>query len=136
MPAFIAELDRVMRDADLRSAGLSVARFTFDASFDNRAINDAARMIGKLKRAVDFACRDDDGTILVAFAETDIRRAQAVTRRLSNVLKHTMVLPENLARAGNAARHPHPPQAGRYSGEPSVPRDDPGGCGGIAAGLT
>lgn len=93
--AFIAELDRVMRDADQHSAGLSVARFIFDASFDNRAINDAARMIGKLKRTVDFACRDDDGTILVAFAETDMRRAQAVTRRLSNVLKHTMLLPEN-----------------------------------------
>jgi len=93
--AFIAELDRVMRDADLRSCGLSIARFTFDASFDNRAINDAARIIGKLMRGADFACRDDDGTILVAFAETDMRRAQAVTRRLSNVLKHTMVLPDN-----------------------------------------
>jgi hypothetical protein len=93
--AFIAELERVMRDADQRSAGLSVARFIFDPSFDSRAINDAARMIGKLKRTVDFACRDDDGSILLAFAETDLRRAQAVTRRLSNVLKHTMLLPEN-----------------------------------------
>lgn len=93
--AFVAELDRVMRDADLRSTGLSVARFTFDARFDNRAINDAARIIGKLMRGADFACCDDDGTILVAFAETDMRRAQAVTRRLSNVLKHTMTLPDN-----------------------------------------
>ncbi len=93
--AFIAELDRVMREADLRSTGLSIARFTFDARFDNRAIKDAARIIGKLMRGADFACCDDDGTILVAFAETDMRRAQAVTRRLSNVLKHTMTLPDN-----------------------------------------
>jgi GGDEF domain-containing protein len=93
-PAFIAELDRVIRDADQRSDGLSLARFTFDDSFDDRALNDAARMIGKLMRSADFACRDDDGTILVAFAETDLRRAQAVTKRLTNVLKHTMLLPD------------------------------------------
>lgn len=91
--AFVAELDRVLREAGERSVGLSLARFTFDAGFDNRALNDAARIISKLVRGGDFGCRDDDGTILLAFAETDLRRAQAVTRRLTNVLKHTMLFP-------------------------------------------
>jgi len=93
--AFIAELERLLRDASQRSSGLSLARFIFDPGFDERAIQDACRLIGKIKRSADLACLEDDGTVLLAFAETDMRRAQQVTRRISNVLKHSMVLPGN-----------------------------------------
>lgn len=90
-PAFVAELERAMQAASARDTGLSVARFSFDARFDTRALNDAARLVSKLVRGADFACRDDDGSILVAFAETDLRRAHVVARRLASTLKQTML---------------------------------------------
>lgn len=89
--AFKAELDRVIRDASRRSSGLSVARLTFDADIDPRAMNDAARLISKLVRGADFACRDRDGSILVTFADTAPRQAQTVAKRLVSVLRNTML---------------------------------------------
>jgi GGDEF domain-containing protein len=91
--AFMAELERVMRDAGDRSGGLSVARFSFDARLDLRALNDAARIVSKLVRGADFACRDRDGSILVAFAETAPRQAQTVAKRLASALRNTMLQP-------------------------------------------
>ncbi len=90
-PAFMAELDRVIRDASRRSSGLSVARLTFDPDTDPRAMNDAARLISKLVRGADFACRDRDGSILVTFADTAPRQAQTVAKRLVSVLRNTML---------------------------------------------
>ena len=46
-------------------------------------------------RNVDFACRQDDGSILFAFTETDLRAAHVVARRLASVLKHTMLRPDH-----------------------------------------
>ena len=89
--AFMAELDRVIRDASRRSGGLSVARLTFDPDIDPRAMNDAARLISKLVRGADFACRDRDGSILVTFADTAPRQAQTVAKRLVSVLRNTML---------------------------------------------
>jgi GGDEF domain-containing protein len=89
--AFMAELDRVIRDASRRSSGLSVARLTFDADIDPRAMNDAARLVSKLVRGADFACRDRDGSILVTFADTAPRQAQTVAKRLVSVLRDTML---------------------------------------------
>lgn len=90
-PAFMAELERVMRDASRRSGGLSVARLIFDADLDPRALNDAARLVSRLVRGADFACRDHDGSILIAFAGTAARQAQTVAKRLVSVLRDTML---------------------------------------------
>jgi GGDEF domain-containing protein len=90
-PAFMAELERVMRDASRRSSGLSVARLIFDAGVEARASNDAARLVSKLIRGADFACRDHDGSILIAFVDTAPRQAQTVAKRLVSVLRNTML---------------------------------------------
>jgi GGDEF domain-containing protein len=90
-PAFLAELERVMRDASRRSGGLSVARLIFEGSIDARALNDAARLVSKLVRGADFACRADDSSILLAFVDTAPRQAQMVAKRLVGVLRSTML---------------------------------------------
>jgi GGDEF domain-containing protein len=90
-PAFMAELDRVMRDASRRSAGLSVARLIFDSTTDPRAMNEAARLVSRLVRGADFACRASDNSILLAFVDTAPRQAQAVAKRLVGVLRNTML---------------------------------------------
>ena len=43
---------------------------------------DAARLVGRLMRSADFACRQDDGSIVTAFTSTDLRAAHVVARRL------------------------------------------------------
>ena len=45
-------------------------------------------------RNTDFACRQDDGSILFAFGDTDLRDAHVAARRLASVLKHTMLRPD------------------------------------------
>ena len=45
-------------------------------------------------RNIDFACREQDGSILAAFTETDLRSAHVVARRIASVLKHTMLAPD------------------------------------------
>ncbi len=92
--AFIRDLERAMNDARDRGTGLSIARFVFDASMGSRAELDAARLVSRLVRNVDFGCRDDDGSVLVAFTETDLRHAHVVARRIASVLKHTMLTPD------------------------------------------
>ena len=87
--AFMARTRTRRRDAEARGAGLSLARLTFDASPNRRASIDAARITGRLLRASDIACRDEDGTILIAFPETDLVTAHVVARRIASVLKHT-----------------------------------------------
>lgn len=89
----MAELDRVMRDAGRHSGGLSVARLSFEAGLDARTLNDAARLVSKLVRGADFACRDRDGSILVTFVDTAPRQAQTVAKRLVSVLRNTMLQP-------------------------------------------
>jgi hypothetical protein len=71
-----------------RGGGLSVARFAFDPAHP-RAQFDGARIIGRLMRQMDFGAVFDDGSVIVAFAETDLRTAQAIARRLSSVMRHT-----------------------------------------------
>lgn len=98
--AFMQNLERTLRDAKARGTGLSVARFTFDAALHARAGKDAARLVSRLVRGVDFGCRDDDNSILIAFTETDLRHAHVVARRIASVLKHTML---NSDRGGEPA---------------------------------
>jgi PleD family two-component response regulator len=71
-----------------RGGGLSVARFAFDPAHP-RAQFDGARIIGRLMRQMDFGAVFDDGSVLVAFAETDLKNAYAIARRLSSVMRHT-----------------------------------------------
>src|SRR4029077_3895154 len=87
--AFMGELARAAATAQSRGAGLSIARLSFDTIANRRASVDAARIVGRLLRASDIACRDDDGTILIAFPETDLVTAHVGARRIASVLKHT-----------------------------------------------
>jgi len=87
--AFMGELARAAATAQSRGAGLSIARLSFDTIANRRASVDAARIVGRLLRASDIACRDEDGTILIAFPETDLVTAHVVARRIASVLKHT-----------------------------------------------
>jgi len=87
--AFMRELHRVAATAEGRGAGLSLARLSFDTMLNRRASLDAARITGRLLRASDIACRDQDGSILIAFTETDLVTAHVVARRIASVLKHT-----------------------------------------------
>jgi PleD family two-component response regulator len=68
--------------------GLSVARFAFDAGHP-RAQLDGGRILSRLMRQMDFGAALDDGSVVVAFTETDLRTAHAIARRLSSVMRHT-----------------------------------------------
>jgi hypothetical protein len=89
--AFLHALNRALADAQERSTGLSLARFTFEG--DARMRTDAARLLGRLIRGADFAHQDEDGAALVAFADTDLKHAHVVARRIAAVLKHTAMTP-------------------------------------------
>lgn len=68
--------------------GLSVARFVFDPA-NPRAQLDGARIISRLMRRMDFGAAQGDGSVIVAFADTDLRNAHGIARRLSAVMRHT-----------------------------------------------
>ena len=71
-----------------QGGGLSVARFAFDVSHP-RAQLDGARILSRLMRQMDFGAAQEDGSVIVAFAETDLRTAHMIARRLSSVMRHT-----------------------------------------------
>jgi len=91
--AFWRDLNRAVDDAEKRGVGLSIARFSFDGG-DRRVSFDAARLLGRLMRQVDFACREADNSIFAVFTETDLRAAHVVARRIAGVLKNTMLAPD------------------------------------------
>ena len=91
--AFLSDLARAMEEAQARRTGLSLARFSFPPTLDQRASLDAARLVSRLVRRVDFGCRAGDGSILVAFSTTALRNAHVVARRIASVLRHTMLAP-------------------------------------------
>ena len=84
--AFWRDLERAVQEAEDRGGALSVARFSFEGVTDRRAHIDAARLFSRLVRNIDFACREQDGSILAAFTETDLRSAHVVARRIASVL--------------------------------------------------
>jgi len=71
-----------------RGGGFSVARFAFDLTHP-RAQIDGARIISRLMRQMDFGTAQDDGSVIVAFADTDLRNAHLIARRLSSVMRQT-----------------------------------------------
>ena len=92
--AFCRELGQAVADAADRSQALSLARFSFDGPLDARASLDAARLVSRLVRTIDFASREDDGSILIAFPHSDLRSAHVVARRIAVRLKNTMLAPD------------------------------------------
>jgi GGDEF domain-containing protein len=91
--AFWLDLDRTVEEAAAAGRALSIARFSFEGVTDRRAYVDAARLFSRLVRNIDFACREQDGSILAAFTETDLRSAHVVARRIASVLRQTMISP-------------------------------------------
>ncbi|MGD0026904.1 MAG: GGDEF domain-containing protein [Xanthobacteraceae bacterium] len=91
--AFWRDLNRAVDDAEKRGVGLSIARFSFDGT-NRRTGLDAARLLSRLMRQVDFACREADNSIFAVFTETDLRAAHVVARRIASVLKNTMLAPD------------------------------------------
>jgi hypothetical protein len=89
MPAaFNRDLATAVYQTLSRGGGFSVARFAFDPE-QARAQLDGARILSRLMRRMDFGALQDDGSVVVAFAETDLRTAHMIARRLSSVMKHT-----------------------------------------------
>jgi hypothetical protein len=99
--AFWQDLGRSIAEASDRSQPLSVARISFDGGFDERSSLDGARMLGRLTRAIDFACREDTGTMLVAFTQTDLHGAHVVARRIAGVLKNIVVAQRGVSPIAN-----------------------------------
>jgi GGDEF domain-containing protein len=89
--AFGRDFARAIDDANERGVGLSVARFSFDDVLDLRTSLDAARLVSRLMRSADFACRQDDGSIVTVFSGIDLKAAHVVARRLASVIKHTLL---------------------------------------------
>lgn len=89
--AFHRDFETAVAETQTRGAGLSLARVAFaQGSITERMRLDAARILSRLMRRMDFATLDDTGAILIVFAEADLRNAHAIARRLTSVLKHTM----------------------------------------------
>jgi hypothetical protein len=86
--AFDRDLATAVYQTLSRGGGLSVARFAFDPGHE-RAQIDGARILSRLMRQMDFGAIQDDGSIIVAFAETDLRTAHMIARRLASVMRHT-----------------------------------------------
>jgi hypothetical protein len=92
--AFERKLPRAVTDARERGIAMSIARFRLPPGFGRRPRIDAARLVSRLIRAVDFACQEDDGAIIVVFAESALRHAHVITRRIAAVMRQTVLEPE------------------------------------------
>src|SRR6202165_3075120 len=86
--AFNRDFATAVYQTQARGGGLSVARFAFDPDHA-RAQVDGARIISRLMRQMDFGAAQEDGSVIVVFAETDLRTAHMIARRLSSVMRHT-----------------------------------------------
>ncbi len=93
--SFWRDLGKAVAEAADRSQALSIARYSLDGPTDARASLDGARLVTRLIRNIDFACRDDDGSLLVAFTQTDLRGAHVVARRIAAALKNTILTPHH-----------------------------------------
>ena len=100
--AFWRGLNRAVEDAEQRGAALSIARFSFDGA-DRRTSRDAARLVARLMRHIDFACQEADRSIFAVFTETDLRAAHIVARRIASVLKNAMFAADRKRSGAQAA---------------------------------
>jgi hypothetical protein len=92
--SFWRDLKKVVAESADRSLPLSVARFSF-AKTDASTSLDAARLMTRLIRNIDFATRDEDGDILAAFTQTDLRDTHVIVRRIAGALKSNMLPPRS-----------------------------------------
>jgi hypothetical protein len=95
--AFDRDFATAVYQTTARGSELSMARFSF-GRVPERVRLDAARILSRLMRRMDFATLPDDGSLIVVFAETGLREAQMITKRLSSVMKHTMHGPKRDSR--------------------------------------
>jgi hypothetical protein len=86
--AFERDFASAIYQTQQRGGGLSVARFAFDPEHP-RAQFDGARIISRLMRQMDFGAVLENGSVIVAFAETDLKTAHTIARRLSSVMRQT-----------------------------------------------
>jgi len=86
--AFERDFASAIYQTQQRGGGLSVARFAFDPEHP-RAQFDGARIISRLMRQMDFGAAHEDGSVVVVFAEADLKTAHSIARRLSSVMRHT-----------------------------------------------
>jgi len=86
--AFTRDFATAVYQALSRGGGLSVARFAFDPN-NARAQLDGARILSRLMRQMDFGAVQEDGSVIVVFAEADLRTAHMIARRLCSVMRHT-----------------------------------------------
>ena len=92
--SFWHDLKMAIGEAADRSMPLSVARFSFGKDLDEHASLDAARLMSRLIRNIDFATRDEEGAILVAFTQTDLHNTHVTVRRLAVSLKRMILAPQ------------------------------------------
>src|SRR5205814_9433120 len=78
--AFERDFASAIYQTQQRGGGFSVARFAFDPEHP-RAQFDGARIISRLMRQMDFGAAQQDGSVVVVFAETDLRTAHMIARR-------------------------------------------------------
>ena len=97
--AFLSELAKAAADAGERSMALSVARLTFDGGTEPHIGREAGRVLTRLVRTIDFACCDDQGALLIAFTQTDLRGAHVVARRFAAALKGALLPPNGTSAA-------------------------------------
>jgi hypothetical protein len=88
--SFWHDLQKAIEDASDHTLPLSVARFTFNGELNQRASMGGARLAARFTRNIDFATREDDGAILIAFTQTDLQSAHIVVRRIAGSLKNMM----------------------------------------------
>ncbi|MGJ4893921.1 MULTISPECIES: GGDEF domain-containing protein [unclassified Bradyrhizobium] len=86
--AFARDFATAVSQTQKSGGSLAVARFAFDP-VNPRAQYDGARIISRLMRRMDFGTHEDNGSVVVVFAETDLRSAHAIARRLSSVMRQT-----------------------------------------------
>lgn len=86
--AFARDFAAAVTQSLANGSGLAAARFAFDPAHA-RAQFDGARIISRLMRRMDFGTCEGNGSVIVVFAEADLRAAHAITRRLSSVMRHT-----------------------------------------------
>ena len=93
--AFWQDLAMAVAQAGERGQPLSLARIALDGVFDNQTDMEAARLLARVIRNIDFAVREDDGSVLVVFTQTDLHAAHVVVRRLAATFKNTLLAPHH-----------------------------------------
>lgn len=88
--SFDRDFTQTVSDTLTRGGHLSAAQISFETD-RNRACIDAARIVSRLMRKMDFAALQEDGSIIAAFAETDLRAAHVIARRLASILQSTLL---------------------------------------------